>query len=124
MLVSEFTIFQSQVSAERMSRQSVISLCAVALLASFLATTTGYKTRHPVQVEHSGNWIPADAPLVNLEVYYESFCPYCRAFIKWQLDPTVQLVGSIMNITMVPYGNAKVLAYYTCADRHVNHAEF
>lgn len=48
-----------------------------------------------------------DAPLVDLTLYYESLCPDCKVFVKEQLYPAYQKVGSIMNLTLVPYGNAQ-----------------
>jgi len=48
-----------------------------------------------------------DASPVDITLYYESLCPDCRDFWTKQLFPTYQKVGSIMNITLVPYGNAK-----------------
>ena len=48
------------------------------------------------------------APLVEFELYYESLCPDCRQFITEQLISTYRKVADIMNITLVPYGNARV----------------
>jgi len=42
-----------------------------------------------------------------LGLYIESLCPDCREFITDQFMPTWNKVSSIMNVTMVPYGNAK-----------------
>jgi interferon, gamma-inducible protein 30 len=50
---------------------------------------------------------PDDAPRVGLGIYIESLCPYCRAFITNQFWPTWKKINSIMNVTIVPYGNAK-----------------
>ncbi|EOY07105.1 hypothetical protein SCA6_001237 [Theobroma cacao] len=47
---------------------------------------------------------------VNLSLYYESLCPYCRRFIVNQL---VKVFNSdllnIINLRLVPWGNAKVV---------------
>ena len=45
--------------------------------------------------------------LVNFTLYYETLCPDCREFVSTQLWSAFQSVGSIMNLTLVPYGNAK-----------------
>ncbi|ESO86102.1 hypothetical protein LOTGIDRAFT_235669 [Lottia gigantea] len=50
--------------------------------------------------------IAADAPKVKVDLYYESLCPYCRAFIAKQLWPTYEKVKDIMDITLIPFGNA------------------
>ena len=47
------------------------------------------------------------APLVSFTLYLESLCPDCKDFIKQQLSPAFKAVGSIMNLALVPYGNAE-----------------
>ena len=45
---------------------------------------------------------------VNFTLYYESLCNSCRAMIASQIYPTYITLGeSVMNLTLVPYGNAK-----------------
>ncbi|CAL1531012.1 unnamed protein product [Lymnaea stagnalis] len=48
-----------------------------------------------------------DPELVNITLYYESLCPDCKNFITKMLYPSWQKVGSIMNLKLVPYGNAQ-----------------
>ncbi len=47
------------------------------------------------------------AQSVNFTLYYESLCGGCRDFIKTQYYPAFKLIGSIMNVHLVPYGNAQ-----------------
>lgn len=42
----------------------------------------------------------------NIQVYYESLCPYSIAFITEQLWPTYVRVGYLMDVQLVPFGNA------------------
>lgn len=44
---------------------------------------------------------------VKIGLYYESLCPGCRTFITSMLYPTSVLLGDIMDLTLVPYGNAQ-----------------
>lgn len=50
---------------------------------------------------------PTEAPRVSLALYFESLCPDCQLFIRKQLYPTYLKVGEILNLTLVPYGNAE-----------------
>ncbi|KAK7944613.1 hypothetical protein WMY93_000341 [Mugilogobius chulae] len=44
---------------------------------------------------------------VKIELYYESLCPGCRNFITSMLYPTSVLLHDIIDLTLVPYGNAQ-----------------
>ena len=52
----------------------------------------------------------AEYPKVNIEVYYESLCPGCQAFITGVLTNTLALsdIVAITNLKLVPYVSALI----------------
>ena len=54
-------------------------------------------------------WTTNQSPApVQVALYYECLCMECKEIIQRQLFPTWKAVGSIMNLTLLPYGNAMV----------------
>ena len=45
---------------------------------------------------------------VRFALYFESLCPDCKQFITEMLWTTWKKVGKIMDLQLVPYGNAEV----------------
>lgn len=55
-------------------------------------------------------WHPENVKVSNpveLTLYYEVLCPDCRQFVAGELNKALKTVGSIMNLTLVPYGNGR-----------------
>lgn len=79
---------------EKAARCGVLEFCKLKYPGKMrLETPKAYKTAAPVKVE----------------LYYESLCPGCRAFIMGQLFPTFQKLAAseIIDIGLYPYGNAR-----------------
>ncbi|XVF76877.1 hypothetical protein PTKIN_Ptkin13bG0302300 [Pterospermum kingtungense] len=56
------------------------------------------------------NVTKAQSKKVNLSLYYESLCPYCRSFIVTQLAKVFNTdLLNIINLRLVPWGNAQVV---------------
>ncbi|KAD3338481.1 hypothetical protein E3N88_34002 [Mikania micrantha] len=50
-----------------------------------------------------------EAEKVQVEVYYESLCPYCENFIvNYLIDVFTEKIDAIADVKLYPYGNAKV----------------
>ncbi|XP_063003467.1 gamma-interferon-inducible lysosomal thiol reductase [Elgaria multicarinata webbii] len=50
---------------------------------------------------------PRKAAPVSISLFYESLCPACRSYLVLELIPTWLMLNDIMNVTLVPYGNAR-----------------
>lgn len=44
---------------------------------------------------------------VKIDVYYETLCPDCIDYITNMLYPSAVLLGNVMDLSIVPYGNAQ-----------------
>ncbi|XP_002400600.3 gamma-interferon-inducible lysosomal thiol reductase [Ixodes scapularis] len=47
-------------------------------------------------------------PKVNVTLFYESMCPYSKAFITTQLYPTYTKLQEYLSVTVVPFGNGNI----------------
>ncbi|KAJ0059054.1 hypothetical protein NL108_007309, partial [Boleophthalmus pectinirostris] len=61
--------------------------------------------KHCLKTNHTRQQQAADP--VKVEVYVESLCPDCREFITLMLYPSSVLLQDIMDLTVIPYGNAQ-----------------
>ena len=53
--------------------------------------------------KHNGNEIPA----VEINLYYEAFCPACKMYFKQELYTAYQKLGRYLKIELLPYGNTR-----------------
>merc|ERR1712012_1523397 len=55
-----------------------------------------------------GTLVSREEPPITIELYYESFCPGCRAFVTGMLYPAFEKLKDtgIMKVMLYPYGNA------------------
>jgi C1A family cysteine protease len=55
---------------------------------------------------------------VGVTLYYEAFCPGCHEFITEDLKAAIGSVGDIMDIELLPYGNARTNVDGTISCQH------
>lgn len=51
--------------------------------------------------------VSSNATKVQVALYYETLCPYCRKLISGELSKAVSALGEIMHPSLHPWGNAK-----------------
>lgn len=45
---------------------------------------------------------------VEVHIMYEAYCEYSQQFMLQQLEPALQKIGDIMDVTLIPFGNAQM----------------
>ncbi|CAL8345852.1 unnamed protein product [Merluccius merluccius] len=63
--------------------------------------------KHCLEANFTRSHYRQHVPAVQLELYYESLCPGSRMFLNQMLFPTWVMLQDVLNVTLVPYGNAK-----------------
>jgi len=103
----------------RLSKMALLKFVSFIVLTSVLfmpmypssssAEHHGIKVPSPIKFQKAKS-SPIKIPKVTLSLYYESLCPYCQAFIKNDLLKLfVEDLIDIVNLRLVPWGNARVL---------------
>ncbi|KJE89310.1 hypothetical protein CAOG_009342 [Capsaspora owczarzaki ATCC 30864] len=91
--------------------RSSVALFALVALLGFAAAGASAMPAHKFHhrpVHHNGDADTAAYPLIEITLYMESLCPDCQALIAGDLwNVWNSSISSIMNLTLVPYGNAK-----------------
>ncbi|XP_060753898.1 gamma-interferon-inducible lysosomal thiol reductase-like [Neoarius graeffei] len=85
--------------------KSALALACLALLVSECASSPVGRCGMLGQCAQVNSSRSADS--VNVSLYYESLCPGCRQFLVLELMPTFFMLYDIMNLELVPYGNAE-----------------
>ncbi|CAL1579210.1 unnamed protein product [Knipowitschia caucasica] len=55
----------------------------------------------------NSTWLPQSPEPVKVEVFYETLCPDCIDFMTHMLYPSSVLLRDVLDLTVVPYGNAR-----------------
>lgn len=101
----------------RLSKMAPLKFLSFIVLTSLLfmspsccsAEHDGMKVPSPLNSQKAKS-SPIKIPKVTLSLYYETLCPYCQAFIKNDLLKLfLEDLVDIVNLRLVPWGNARVL---------------
>ncbi|XP_066534109.1 gamma-interferon-inducible lysosomal thiol reductase [Hoplias malabaricus] len=79
------------------------SVCRAAVFSKFTVDKCGVQE----PCFGSSNVTRAKDGAVNVSLFYESLCPGCRQFLVLELIPTFFMLNDIMNLELVPFGNAQ-----------------
>ena len=88
-------------------------LSSTTSLASAKITAREQK-QHELEIQQQKSNTKIDVIIQNritktkVELYYESLCPYSRAFFVDQLEPTYQKLVDYIDVEVIPYGNVRV----------------
>lgn len=100
-------------TASMRSTRRVDWLSAIVLVSAGLATAM--QSLHgdvgvPQLSSNSGqvHLDDASAARVNVELYMEALCPYCAGFVREQLGDVMRELSDLVDLTLVPFGNAQV----------------
>jgi interferon gamma-inducible protein 30 len=52
-------------------------------------------------------WYPENTDRVKFGLYYETLCPDCQGFVRNQMYPVFGQLADIIDLQLVPYGNAR-----------------
>lgn len=86
---------RSSVSPEKAREFTPSTMMKVVLFAALVAVVAGTRD------------ISRDAPKVKVDFYTESLCPGCIQFSTGTLAPALKSIGSIIDLSLYPYGNAQ-----------------
>ncbi|OQV23944.1 putative Gamma-interferon-inducible lysosomal thiol reductase [Hypsibius exemplaris] len=89
-----------------LSTGCLIDVFVACLVVVNVGRDAGVAARAAVVGMNGGDSSHTPAQLVSLDVYYETLCPDSVQFIVQQLHPTLQKVGQIMNVSLIPFGIA------------------
>merc|ERR1712013_497902 len=77
-------------------------------LGSLLMLTVSAVSARSALMQQSYNEYAAQASTrLGVTLYYESYCPFCQNFWVEQLAPTYECTSKMIDLRLVPYGNAK-----------------
>ena len=97
--------FQGLLCSDRLADKPECNLIKAKVVSKLYLNTPQIQNsnKKPHKIFLQENILP-----VQVQVYYETLCPYSIEFISQQLYPTFQNLGQYLDIEFIPYGNAQV----------------